>query len=95
MLKLKDTGLEEFSFGDDPDDMFYLLINRKVSPDGIDLDKLRLADPRNFDHTLENMGCILMLNGDEMDELVRRGELDKKNLHESLFELAAREGLIS
>lgn len=94
MLNLKDTGLEEFSFGDDPDDVFYLLINRKVSPDGINLEKLRLADPRNFDHTLENLGCIIMINGDEMQELIRRGEVDKENMHESLYELAGREGLI-
>lgn len=94
MLKLKDTGLEEFSFGDDADDIFYLLINRKVSPDGLDLDKLRLADPRNFDQTLENMGCMLMLNGEELQELINRGEVDKKDMHRSLYELAVREGII-
>ena len=95
MLKLKDTGLEEFSFGDASDDKFYVLVNKKVSPDGIDVEKLSKADPRNFDATLSDMGCILMLNGIEVAELCMRGDLDNENLHESMFELAKEEGIIS
>lgn len=95
MLKLKDTGLEEFSFGDSPEDIFYLLINKHVSPEGIDLDRLRLADPRNFDSILNDMGCIFMISGAELNELQRRGEADPDNLHESLFKLAEQEGLLS
>jgi len=40
MLNLKDTGLEEFSFGEEADDQFYVLVNKKISPDGIDVEKL-------------------------------------------------------
>ncbi len=94
MLKLKDTGLEEFSFGENPDDLFYILVNKKISPEGIDVEKLSKADPRKFDSILNEMGCILMLNGLEVTELCMRGELDNENLHESLFELAEDEGLI-
>ena len=94
MLKLKDTGLEEFSFGDNPDDLFYILVNKKISPDGIDVERLSKADPRKFDAVLGEMGCILMLNGLEVTELCMRGELDNDNLHESMFDLAKDEGII-
>jgi hypothetical protein len=94
MPDLKDTGLEEFSFGDDPDDLFYILVNKKVSPNGIDVDKLSKADPRKFDSVLSEMGCVLMLNGLEVTELCMRGDLDNENLHESMFELAKKEGII-
>lgn len=94
MLKKKETGLEEYSFGDERSDLFYILVNKKISPDGIDIKKLSSADPRNFDTVLNEMGCILMLNGIEVDELIRRGELEKNDLHQSMFELAEREGLL-
>lgn len=94
MLKFKHTGLEEFSFGEDRDENYYILINRKISPEGLNLDKLRLADPRKFDQVLDDMGCIVMLDGTEVDELLQRGELNKQNLHKSLYELAKKEGLI-
>lgn len=95
MLKLKETGLEEFSFGDNTDDLFYVLVNKRISPEGIDVEKLRLSDPRNFDTVLTEMGCILMLNGIEVEELARRGELDPDNLKESMYNLAREEGLIN
>ena len=95
MLKLKDTGLEEFSFGEGSDDQFYILVNKKISPDGIDVEKLSKTDPRKFDQVLNDMGCVLMLNGLEVAELCMRGELDNENLHESMYELASEEGLIS
>lgn len=94
MLKLKDTGLEEFSFGDDTDDKFYILVNKNISPEGIDVDKLSKANPMKFDSVLNEMGCILMLNGLEVAELCMRGELDNDDLHESMFELARDEGII-
>ncbi|MEX2478427.1 MAG: hypothetical protein WD357_08315 [Gracilimonas sp.] len=94
MLNLKDTGLEEFSFGNDSDDKFYVLVNKKISPDGIDVDKLSKANPMKFDSVLNEMGCILMLNGIEVAELCMRGDLDNENLHESMFELAKDEGII-
>ncbi|MEO1023747.1 MAG: hypothetical protein AAFW89_14485 [Bacteroidota bacterium] len=94
MLQLNDTGLEEFSFGDADDDRFILLVNKTISPEGIDFEKLRLTDPRKFDSVLERMGCILMLNGEEIRELERRGEIDTNHLHASLFELAKQEGLL-
>lgn len=94
MLKLNETGLEEFSFGDESDDKFYILVNKKVSPDGIDIEKLGKADPMKFDQVLSEMGCVLMLNGLEVAELCMRGELDNENLHESMYELAREEELI-
>lgn len=94
MLNLKDTGLEEFSFGEEADDQFYVLVNKKISPDGIDVEKLSKADPMKFNQVLSDMGCILMLNGIEVAELCMRGELDNENLHESMFELAKEEGII-
>lgn len=94
MLKIEETGIEEFSFGGSRSDIFYLLINKKISPEGINIDKLRLSDPRNFDAVLNEMGCLIMLSGEEIDELARRGEIDPNALHKSLYELAAEEGLL-
>lgn len=94
MLNLDQTELQTFSFGNDPDDKYYILLNLVVNPVGIDLVKLSNADPRHFDATLKEMGCILMLSGDEINELVRRGDADRENLHESLFDLAKQEGII-
>ena len=95
MLTLDDTNLETFRFGDKDDDLFYILINISKNPDGIDLSKLSKTDPRRFDSILNEMGCLLMLSGTEINELLERGALDKEHLHPSLFELAKKEGVIS
>ncbi|XWN36837.1 MAG: hypothetical protein ROO71_12850 [Balneola sp.] len=94
MIPIEKTGIEELSFGDSKEDIFHILVNKQVSPNGIDLDKLRLADPRNFDAALSSAGCIIMLNETEIDELTRRGEIRKKDFHQSLYDLALREGLL-
>lgn len=94
MIPIKQTGIEELSFGDSKEDIFHILVNKNISPSGIDLEKLRLADPRNFDAALSNAGCIIMLNELEINELSKRGELDPNNLHESLYELAKNEGML-
>jgi len=94
MINIEQTGIEELSFGDSKEDTFHILVNKKISPNGIDLEKLRLADPRNFDAALISAGCIIMLNEIEIDELAKRGELDSHNLHQSLFDLAQSEGLL-
>lgn len=94
MLTLDQTKLDVFSFGDNADDTFYILINTKINPEGVDLRKLSGADPRFFDAMLNAMGCILMLNQQEIDELAGRNELDKNDLHTSIFELAKTEGVI-
>jgi hypothetical protein len=94
MIPFEQTGLEELSFGDSKEDIFHILVNKKVSPNGIDLEKLRLADPRNFDAALAAAGCIIMLNEIEIDELAKRGELNPQKLHQSLYDLASDEGLI-
>lgn len=47
-----------------------------------------------FDSVLSEMGCVLMLSGDEMEELIRRGAVKEDEKHESLFNLARAEGLI-
>ncbi len=94
MLDKDDTKLEIFGFGDETEDTFYCLVDLTKSPDGIDLEKLKLADPRNFDEELDNMGCIVMLTGNEMEELIERGEINDTNLHKSLYDLAVQEGII-
>lgn len=98
MLEKDDTKLEIFGFGDEEDDneedTFYCLVNTKQSPDGIDLEKLSMADPRKFDEVLNEMGCILLLRGDEVEELIERDAITDSNLHKSLYELAVEEGII-
>ncbi|RNC82996.1 MAG: hypothetical protein ED557_09745 [Balneola sp.] len=94
MLKLEETKLETYSFNDDGSDEFYILIDIKKNPEGINLTKLAMADPRRFDAVLNEMGCLLMLGEDEIKELTSRGALDPRNLHESLFSLAKTEGIL-
>lgn len=97
MLSKEDTKLEIFSFGDEDhnDDNFYCLVNLTKSPDGMDLKKLSQADPRNFDDALNEMGCILMLRGDEVEVLIERGDIADSDLHQSIYDLAVKEEIIS
>lgn len=96
MLKKEDTKLEIFGFdeNDDEEENFYCLVNIQKNPDGIDLKTLSMADPRNFDEELNKQGCILLLRGDEVEELIKRGDVNDSDLHKSLYELAVQEEII-
>lgn len=91
---MKKTSLEIIEFGDDPEDKFYCLVDAGISPEGLDVSSLKLSDPRNFDQTLRNSGCLLMFTGDEMKELINRGDIDPERMHESLVEVAVSEGML-
>lgn len=93
-MKIDQTILQEIEFGEHRADKYYCLIDQKVSPDGLNIDKMRLTDPRNIDLQFREAGCLMMMTGDEVDELIRRGDLQKNDLHQSLFELALSEGII-
>ncbi len=93
-MKIENTTLQVIEFGEEPSDKFYCLVDLNISPDGMDVDKLKLTDPRNFDLEFRESGCLMMFTGDEIEELIKRGDLDPKNLHESLFSLAVNEGVI-
>lgn len=95
MLSKDDTKLEIFGFGDEVEDNFYCLVNLTKSPDGIDLKKLSMSDPRNFDEALNKQGCILLLRGDEVGELIKREEINDTDLHQSIYDLAVREEIIT
>jgi hypothetical protein len=88
------TALEIFSFGEKPEDIFYLLFDKRKFEGEVEIDKLKLADPRNFDAILNDMGCVMMLTGDEIQELQLRGEVDATDLHTSIMRLAVKEGII-
>lgn len=93
-MKLEQTSLQIIEFGDDPSDKFHCLIDLRISPNGLNIEKMKLTNPRNIDHQFREAGCILMFTGDETEELISRGDLDSENLHQSLFDLAIREGTI-
>lgn len=94
-MKLEKTKLQIIEFGELPEDHFYCLVDLNVSPDGLDVDNLKLADPRNFDAHFRESGCLLMFTGDEIASLIARGDLKKGDkLHESLYQLAQDEGVI-
>ena len=93
-MKVSDTKLQIIEFGEEPEDIYYCLIDSRVSPDGLDIEKMRLSDPRNIDDEFRKQGCLMMFTGDEIEELVRRGDLDRSELRDSLYELAKREGVI-
>lgn len=90
----KKTKLDIFEFGDEPDDKFYCLTDLDVSPNGMNADKLRLGDPRNFDQRLKESGCLMMFTGDEVEELISRGELNPEMLHESIVDLGIKDGTL-
>ena len=94
-LPYKKTGLQVIEFGNLPEDKFYCLINLDISPNGMNIEKLRLTDPRNFDLRFRESGCLLMFTEDEIDELIRRKDVDRESIHKSLYELARREGIVS
>ena len=93
-MKIDQTTLQVFEFGDTPEDTFYCLVDLRVSPNGMDVEKMRLSDPRNLDLQFRENGCLLMLNGEEVEEILRRGDADRDNLHESLYQLASEEGIV-
>lgn len=94
-MTLDETKLEIFRFGESAEDIFYCLVDLRVSPDGLDLKKLRLTSPRDIDLMFRETGCITMLTGQEVEVLASRGEIRMEDLHTSLFELCVTEGLIS
>lgn len=91
---MKETLLEVIEFGDEPEDTFYCLVDKEVSPDGLDVSSLKLSDPRNFDQSLRDSGCLMMFTGNEMQELINRGDVDSENMHDSLVAVAVKEGLL-
>jgi len=93
-MKIDQTTLQTFEFGDTPEDTFYCLVDLQVSPNGMDVEKMRLSDPRNIDLQFREKGCLLMLNGEELEEIIRRGDADRDNLHESIYQLASEEGIV-
>jgi len=93
-MKIDQTILQTFEFGDTPEDTFYCLVDLQVSPNGMDVEKMRLSDPRNIDLQFREKGCLLMLNGEELEEIIRRGDADRDNLHESIYQLASEEGIV-
>jgi len=93
-MKIDQTTLQTFEFGDTPEDKFYCLVDLQVSPNGMDVEKMRLSDPRNIDLQFREKGCLLMLNGEELEEIIRRGDADRDNLHESIYQLASEEGIV-
>ena len=94
-LPIIKTALQVIEFGNLPEDTFYCLINLNISPNGMNVEKLRLTDPRNFDMQFRESGCLMMFTGDEIDELVRRKEVNRESIHESLYNLACQEGIIT
>jgi len=90
----KRTSLEIVEFGPEPEDHFYCLVDLEISPDGLDTESLKLSDPRNFDQTLRDSGCLMMLTGDEINELISRGDIEAEKIHQSLVKLAEREGML-
>lgn len=94
VMKKEDTRLEIFTFGDRPEDIYYCLVDLRVNPDGLDIEKLKLSDPRNLDRMFRDTGCLILLTSAEIDELVRRGELSRKNLHSSIYRLCKKEDII-
>lgn len=94
MKALEKTKVDIIEFGDQPEDTFYCLVDLAISPNGLNVDKLKLSDPRNFDQRLMESGCLMMFSGDEIELLANRGDVSYDKLHQSLVDLAIKEGVI-
>jgi len=92
---MKKTLLDVIEFGKEPQDTFYCLVDAEISPNGIDVSRLRFSDPRNFDDNLRESGCLMMFTGNEIEELISRGDIDQENIHNSLVRLAQQEGILT
>lgn len=93
-MKLEETLLQHIEFGEQPKDQFYCLVDRRSSPGGIDIDSLKLSDPRRLDQEFRDHGCLMLFTGDEIEELVSRGDLNRDDIHVSLYNRALEEGVI-
>lgn len=94
MLSIEDTKLEVFSFSDDDNDKFYSLTNLKKNPDGLDIQKLSKTSPLKLDEVLNQMGCIVLLSSGDVEKLVANENIDTDNLHQEIYRLSEREGLL-
>lgn len=86
--------LDVISFGELPEDQFYCLMDVRISPNPLDVERIKLTDPRNFDQKLRDAGCLMMFTGDEVNELADRGELNRDALEDTLIQLAKSEGML-
>ena len=93
-MKQQETALQKIEFGTEASDCYYCLVDLRVSPSGLNIKKMRLTDPRNIDLQFREAGCLMMFNGDEIEELIKRGDINAENVHKSLFRLAVAEGVI-
>ncbi len=93
-MKFEDTALQKIEFGDKPADQYYCLVDLRISPKGINISEIRLTDPRNIDQQFLEKGCLMLFTGEEIHELLKRGNIEKKKMHQSLYNLAIREGVI-
>ncbi|MCC5940311.1 MAG: hypothetical protein JJU37_02120 [Balneolaceae bacterium] len=93
-MKFQQTSLQKIEFGDQPEDIYYCLIDLRVSPNGVNIQKIRLTDPRNIDQQFRKHGCLMMFDETEITVLINRGEVQSDQLHRSLFDLALKENII-
>lgn len=93
-MKFKDTKLQRIDFGEEPADRYYCLVDLRVSPNGLSLEKMRLTDPRNIDQEFRQHGMVMMFTGEEIESLINRGDLVRNDLHQSLYQLALQEGVV-
>ncbi len=93
-MKLEQTALQKIEFGNEAEDIYYCLIDTRVSPNGLNIQKMKLTDPRNIDQHFRQNGCLLMFDENEINELTEREEIHPDELHKSLFEFAIQEKII-
>lgn len=95
-IPFEETRIDTVEFGDKPEDRFYCLTDRRLAPDGLQPEKMRLVNPRNLDRELRALGCISMMTERELEELRRRGDIrsEEEHLHEDLYAVCKREGVL-
>ncbi|MEX0927826.1 MAG: hypothetical protein WD266_03830 [Balneolales bacterium] len=94
MLTKEQTKLEVFGFSDQPEDLFYCLLDLTNKSAGIDLRKLSSTKPEKLDEALNEMGCLVLLSKKDIDKVLNGSDNDHDELHDKLYQWALEEDMV-
>lgn len=89
MSDLKDkTYTQVFAFGEKAEDRFYCLIDQRINPDGLNIEEMAAVNPMRIEDYLHQQGCLIMIDGRDMQSISNRLDVEGEELHRLLLGLA-------
>jgi hypothetical protein len=85
---LDKTYTQTFTFGDEPEDHFFCLMEKAVNPDGLDIEEMASINPMRIEDYLSSNGCIIMVDGADLLSHKDSLAIDGLELHQFLIQLA-------